>query len=60
MEYIIIEGYKKEDVIRMVNEHLQQGWELHGDLCASAYYAVSGENYYQHCIFFAQAMVKRK
>jgi hypothetical protein len=51
MQYTIVNGSEAEDVIQVVNERLQDGWELHGYLAISATPDNDGDLY-------AQAMVK--
>ncbi len=56
MEYTIVDGYKAEEVIAAVNEHLKEGWELHGSLAVSACLRPEeGSNTY----LYAQSMVKK-
>jgi hypothetical protein len=56
MEYTIVDGFKVEEVIATINEHLKEGWDLHGSL------AVTGVLNTQEGLttyLYAQAMTKK-
>jgi hypothetical protein len=50
MEYTIVTGQKKEDLIKKVNELILEGWKPQGGICESGTDS-SG-------FFFSQAMIK--
>lgn len=54
MEYTVLHKHRAEDLAQLVNEHLQSGWQLHGNLC-TAFIAREGGG---HLLSFAQAMIK--
>ena len=56
MEYTIIEGFKAEEVIAMVNERLKQGWELYGNPVITVI-ANAKEDSTRY--LYAQAMIKK-
>lgn len=56
MEYTIIEGFKAEEVIELVNERLKEGWELYGSLAVSGAANTEGSVINR---LYAQAMIKK-
>ncbi|MGB7926339.1 MAG: hypothetical protein WCF57_24070 [Pyrinomonadaceae bacterium] len=56
MEYTIVEGFKAEEVIELVNERLKEGWELYGSLTVSG---VAGHEDRMTNNLYAQAMIKK-
>ena len=54
MEYKVLQEYTAENLTKAVNEHLQEGWRLHGNLCM-AFIAREGGG---HLLSFAQAMTQ--
>ena len=49
-EYKILEDYGRENLVKMVNESIGEGWQPYGDLIV---YVLSSTSYY-----FCQAMIK--
>ena len=58
MEYTIVEGYDVEEVIVMVNERLQLGWELYGSPVITII-AGGAQEVDSTRLLYAQAMVKK-
>lgn len=59
MEYVVVEEFDPEAMGKRVEELLNDGWQLHGNLLLCAYYAKDGENLAdQHRTIYAQAMTK--
>jgi hypothetical protein len=54
MEYTILHTYKAGDLAKIVNEHLQDGWQLSGNLCIGFIARESGS----YLNSFAQAMTR--
>lgn len=54
MEYTILHKYQAEELAKVVNEYLQEGWQLGGNLCI-ALIAREGGGFLNS---FAQAMTR--
>jgi hypothetical protein len=57
MEYIVVEEFDPDAISKRVEELLNDGWELHGNLQFSAYYAKDDET--EHRTTFVQALTKK-
>jgi hypothetical protein len=58
MEYVVVEEFDPDAISKRVEELLNDGWELHGNLQFSAYYAKGDE--IEHRTTFVQALTKKK
>jgi hypothetical protein len=56
MQYTIVEGFDAQAVIALVNQHLKEGWELHGSLAVSVEARTTEGR--PHSLY-AQAMTKK-
>jgi hypothetical protein len=54
MEYTIVQSFEKDEAVKAINEHLQDDWKLHGNLCM-ALAAREGGGF---IIAYAQAMTR--
>lgn len=55
MNYGIITSTDPQEVVENVNKRLEEGWELHGNLCQSTEVADEWGN---HTTVYTQVMVK--
>jgi len=57
MKYKIISGSKQNDVELEVNEYLEKGWELYGDLCVTSVidYETIVNHFVQTLVFLDEA-----
>jgi hypothetical protein len=61
MEYVVVEEFEPDRMGDRVEELLNAGWELHGNLLLVAYYAEDGEKQSdRHRTIYAQALTKKK
>jgi hypothetical protein len=60
VEYTIIVHEFASDVAEEVNRHLDEGWELYGELKVSAYFAAFSDGEGRNEGFYSQAMVRRE
>jgi hypothetical protein len=60
MEYVVVEEFDPEAMSKRVDELLDDGWQLYGNLVLAAYYARDGKNQReQHRTIYAQALTKQ-
>src|SRR6266542_3783186 len=60
MEYVVVEEFDPEAMSNRVQEFLNDGWQLNGNLLLVAYYAEDGKNQRErHRTIYAQAMTKQ-
>ena len=58
-EYFVVEEFDPEAISKRVEDLLNDGWKLQGNLVLAAYYAKDGENQAQrHRTIYAQALIK--
>ena len=58
-EYFVVEEFEPETISKRVEDLLNEGWKLQGNLLLVAYYAKDGENQAQrHRTIHAQALTK--
>jgi hypothetical protein len=58
-EYFVVEEFDPEAIGKRVEDLLNEGWKLQGNLVLAAYYAKDGENQAQrHRTIYAQALIK--
>jgi hypothetical protein len=58
-EYFLVEEFDPEAISKRVENLLNEGWKLQGNLVPVAYYAKDGQNEAQrHRTIYAQALIK--
>lgn len=58
-EYVVVEEFDPEAISKRVEDLLNEGWKLHGNLVLAAYYNKDGENLAdRHRTIYAQALTK--
>ena len=61
MKYKIVERYEPDEMSKAVEELLNEGWRLHGNLLLAAYYNKDGENFAEtHRTVYAQALTNEQ